>query len=268
VAVAHFLRAGVALADRLHRRVLQGELANPGGFDVVQDAAIAVHHVQIRAVAVVVLAQQALQDAALAQVDGAAHITFVLALRVEDRVRDGDQQAAGGRLVRIADVRLAALERLAVALAVEHHPLQGQAQRRGGQHRAGRVHDQYRVEAVGLQLQARRFGFQLGAGMRALAQAGGGIGQLLLGRQHEVLGALGQLAGVHPVGFERGADQLFALHAVAGVQGVGQGDQRAEQGKRQDQLAQVEAGRQQGHGRVTGRMLRQPVLPMRLQRGG
>jgi hypothetical protein len=247
VAVADFLCARVALADRLHRRVLQRELADPVGFDVVQDAAIAVDHVQVRTVAVVMLAEQALQDAALAQVDGAADVALVLALRVEDGVRNGDQQAAGSGLIRIADVRLTPLQGFAVALALEHHALQRQAQRRGSQDGAGRVYDQHRVEAVGLQLQAGRFGLQLAAGVRTLPQPRGGVGELLLRGQYEVLGTLGQLAGIHPVGFQRVADQLLALHAVAGMQGIGQCNDGTEQGQGKDQLAQVEAGRQQGH---------------------
>ncbi len=83
--------------------------------------------------------------------------------------------------------------------------------------------------------------------MPALAEHGGAVGHLLLSGEHEVLGRFGELAGVHAVGFQRVADQLFALHAVAGMQGVGQGDDRAEQGQGKDQRAEVEAGGQRAH---------------------
>jgi len=76
-----------------------------------------------------VLAQQRLQDAALAQVDGAADVALVLALRGEDRVRDRHQQPAGGRLVRIADERRTPGEGVAVAGTVEQHALQGKTLR-------------------------------------------------------------------------------------------------------------------------------------------
>ncbi|MNS68803.1 hypothetical protein D3C72_1020930 [compost metagenome] len=245
--VAHLLRTALAAHHLFHRRVVQRVGTHFLGIDVVDQAAMAIHHVQVGTVAVVVRTQQGVEGAALAQVQGAADITAVLAAAVEHRVRDRDQQLAGGRLVGIADHRLAPLERCLAASAAQDLALQLQALRRGRDHPPIAGHDQRRIEAAGLQLQTAGLILRLGRIHVAVAKPGGGVGQLLLRGQQEVLRSLGQLGGIHAVGFQSVSHQLVALHAIAGKQRIGQGDDGAEQGQGKDQLAQVEPGGQCAH---------------------
>ncbi|MNV13529.1 hypothetical protein D3C71_1041710 [compost metagenome] len=95
-------------------------------------------------------------------------------------MRNRHHQAPGRGLVGVADEWHAALQRIAVAGALEQHALQGQALRGGRQHGTAGIHDQHRVEAVGLQLQACGFCFQFTAIMHTLAEQGGAVGHLLL----------------------------------------------------------------------------------------
>ncbi|KAG1187490.1 hypothetical protein G6F35_014439 [Rhizopus arrhizus] len=193
--VAHLLGAALATHHRLYRRIADHVVTDPLAIGVIEQATMTVDHVQVGTVAVVVLAQQRMQCAALAQVQGPADVAAVVALAVEDRVRQRHQQLAGGRLVRIADHRLACRQCRVVADAVQHLTLQLQGLRRSGDHQAIGIHHQRGVEAVGLQLQAAGLILRPLRIQIVLAEPGGRIGKLLLCGQQEVLGGLGQLAG-------------------------------------------------------------------------
>jgi hypothetical protein len=72
-------------------------------------------------------------------------------------------------------------------------------------------------------------------------QAASAVGQLLARRLQEILGRAGQFARVGVVRFQGGIDQQLALHAVAGIEGIGQGHQGAGEGHEHDQTAQIHA---------------------------
>ncbi|MOA49698.1 hypothetical protein D3C78_1726110 [compost metagenome] len=70
-----------------------------------------------------------------------------------------------------------------------------------------------------------------------------------------MLGACGQLDGIDAVGLQAFLDQQVLLHQVAGIEGIGEGEQCRGKGEQQDQAAQIETqqgseGRHCGAGEV------------------
>ena len=82
-----------------------------------------VHGIQVRTIAVVVRAQQVVQDAFLFEVNGAAHIAQVAARTVCDRVGDKHQQIARYRDIRLADQRTLLTQGLDSTWRIQAPPL-------------------------------------------------------------------------------------------------------------------------------------------------
>ncbi|MNC31764.1 hypothetical protein D3C75_800970 [compost metagenome] len=161
---------------RLDHRVAVHYFADPGRIGVIEQATLAVDHVQVGAVLVVVLAEQVVEDIVLLQVDAGAEIAEVVALAIADRMGNVHHQVAGGRDVGGADQRPLLAQRLQSSGALQLAAYQLQGLRRGGQHGACGADHQHRVEVGGLQAQAVNFLGQYGAVVHPLGQLAGAEG--------------------------------------------------------------------------------------------
>ncbi|MNH25753.1 hypothetical protein D3C79_857700 [compost metagenome] len=81
------------------QRVALHHCAYPFAIGVVQQAAVAVDHIQVRTVLVEMLAQQAVEDVAFTQVQAATDIPHVATVAVEHGLRQRHHQVVGRRKV-------------------------------------------------------------------------------------------------------------------------------------------------------------------------
>ncbi|KAG0750834.1 hypothetical protein G6F24_014895 [Rhizopus arrhizus] len=149
-------------------------------------------------------------------------------------MRQVDEHVAGHRHIGLADDRLAGLQGGAAARAVDAGAQEIPEILRGGQDDAVLADDAHGVEAVGLLLHARDFRRKNVWRIDLRRQVAGAVRQLLLRRLQEVARAFGQFGRVDAVRFQRIDDELVALHAIAGVEGVGRGGKGAEYGEGKD----------------------------------
>ncbi|MNZ77511.1 hypothetical protein D3C78_960550 [compost metagenome] len=216
-------------------------LAHPLGIPVIEQLSPPVDDIDIGAVAVEVLAEQAVEDAPFAQIDAAADIAEVTPVGGDDRLRDHHHQLAGGGDERCADQWLALFQGLPGPRGVEQAPGRKQHRWGNGQQREVVTHDVGGVEGVGLLLESFRFRSQL---LRLLEEGGQSrcaIGQLLARGGEQALGAFRQFGRIHAVGFQGLLDQQVALYLIADVEAVDQGEQGGGDAQQQDQAAQIDS---------------------------
>ncbi|MOA31144.1 hypothetical protein D3C78_1522860 [compost metagenome] len=135
---------------RIDHRVVAHQGADSLGLRVVEQAPVGIDHVQVGAVAMVVLADQPVEDAGLLEVDGATDVTQVAAGRIAHRMGDEHQQVTAHRHIGCADQRPTLAQRLDSTRRIQLAPDDLQGIGRGGQHPPRGIDEHHRVEAVGL----------------------------------------------------------------------------------------------------------------------
>ncbi|MNC41400.1 hypothetical protein D3C75_901670 [compost metagenome] len=125
------------------QRIALHHRAYPLATGVVQQASVAVDHIQVRTVLVEMLAQQAVEDVAFTQVQAAADIPQVAAIAVENGLRQRHHQVVGRRYVGRRHQWAARLQRLLdtgrMHVAADQVPQRGGGNRQ--QHPVGIDHE-------------------------------------------------------------------------------------------------------------------------------
>ena len=111
-AVAHLLCAIAQRRQLIDQCIALDHRAYALGIRVVEQAPVAIDHIEVGAILVEVFAQQAFENVVFAQVQSAAYIAKVAAVGVEDRLRQHHHQVVGGGEKRRRHQRMTLAQRL------------------------------------------------------------------------------------------------------------------------------------------------------------